>query len=109
MVHCQTMPHHLDTTTSSDLHATVDPAIHTGHHQHAAASTSDTETIAESDVSHTMVEPCEACDHCCSIHCASPSALFTAAASEYHDKVLQRTYFHTSSVVVPQERPPKSV
>lgn len=114
MAHCMAQPHH----TSSDTLSLVDAGNHQ-HHQTAMAKLDITSAdglnaegvtlIAAAASADTADTPCEACGYCCSIHCAPVPALLAAIAAESHEKVLQHSWFHTSSIIFPQERPPKLV
>jgi hypothetical protein len=106
MVHCQGQQQHINPTLSVSNSA-ADLTSH-ARHQHAAKNSLDSTAASHAHESAANAEPCEACDHCCSIHCAPLPALFTVAQAHYHDKALQFAYFPTAGVVIPQERPPKS-
>jgi len=100
MVHCQGEPHHVSSSTTD--FATSDPAIpFNDHHQHTV-----TDKTMSTDIE--LAELCEACDHCCSIHCTPLPTASLAVLTECHDKVIQNAYFHASGIVLPQERPPKT-
>jgi hypothetical protein len=103
-VHCQGQQQHTNPTLSVST-STTDLTLHA---QHAAVNSSDSTAASHAHESAANAEPCEACDHCCSIHCAPLPALFTVAQAHYHDKALQFACFPTAGVGIPQERPPKS-
>lgn len=107
MVHCQGQQHHENSLVLEAKEAT-ELMLHASH-RHASAAETDPALNLPFDIGVANAEPCEACDHCCSIHCMPLPVLSATTEIDCHDKVLQNTYFHTSGIVSPQERPPKTV
>ena len=110
MVHCQSQQHHQSAITSDAM--TVQESFANHHHSSPDANNTSPNMSVDNTVGNiyvTSAELCEACDHCCSIHCVSLPGVSAAAEVPCHDKVLQNTYFHTTGIVLPQERPPKTV
>ena len=109
MVHCQSQQHHQSSIT---LDAMTDQKSYANHH-HSSSDGAETSPnmLVDNTLGNTYLasaEPCEACDHCCSIHCVPLPLVSAAAETACHVKVLQNAYFHTTGIVLPQERPPKT-
>lgn len=98
MVHCQTVP-----ATDETSMTTHHQGMMAEHGHESILPVSDTNSPIDLD----LTSVCQACDDCCTIHCVAFPATHEVSVSDTHDKVLQYTYFHSSSIVPTQERPPK--
>ncbi|WP_372627836.1 hypothetical protein [Arsukibacterium sp.] len=110
MVHCQSQQHHQHPIV---LDAMAEQKSSANHH-HSATDAVDTPSnkIVSNTAGYTYLasaEPCEACDHCCSIHCVPLPLVSETTDIACLEKALQNTYFHTTGIVLPQERPPKTL
>lgn len=110
MFNCQSQQHQ---QSSIKLDALTDQNSFASHH-HSSSDATDTSQSMPSDskVDNEHVgsaEPCEGCNDCCSIQCVLLPRLSVATEISCHDKVLQNTYLQTTGMILPQERPPKTV